>query len=111
EGSSLQAALASLITFGLSDIRVNALFVITKSDYRKAWVLKETEKQMEWAKGFEDSCNAQTFRIMTAAVWILAIGLFVLLLILQLWLYSWIPLVVALSVRMFLLAHYIKKSN
>src|SRR5690625_8029282 len=85
--------------------------MITEADYRKAWVLKEAEKQIEWAKGFEDSGNAQTFGIMTAAVWILAIGLFVLLLILKLWLYSWSPLVVALAVMMFLLAHYIKKSN
>jgi len=111
EARSLEAALATLIPFALPSIGVIAFLMITEADYRKAWVLKEAEKQIEWAKGFEDSGNAQTFGIMTAAVWILAIGLFVLLLILKLWLYSWIPLVVALAVMMFLLAHYIKKSN
>ncbi|RYL93436.1 hypothetical protein EWI07_07460 [Sporolactobacillus sp. THM7-4] len=121
EAKSLEAALAVLIPFALPGIGVIAFLMITESDHRKAWVLKEAEKQKAWAlkeaekqmeraKSFETSGNAQTFGIMTAGLWILAIGSFVFLLILKLWIYSWIPLVIALAAMMFLLAHYLKKS-
>lgn len=110
EARSFEGALAVLIPFALPSIGVLGYLMITESDYRKAWVLKEAEKHNEWAKNFEASGNAQTFGIMTAAVWILAIGAFVLLLILKLWIFSWIPLVVAVAVMMFLLAYYMKKT-
>lgn len=111
EAKSLEAAIAILIPFALPSIGVIGFLMITESDYRKAWVLKEAEKQSEWAKNFEASGNAQTFGIMTSAVWILAIGAFVLLLLLKLWIYSWIPFVLAIAVMMLLLAHYMKKSD
>ena|SRR5690625_285130 len=111
EARSLEGALATLIPFAVPSIGVITFLIITESDYRKAWVLREAENQNEWAKSFETSGNAQTFGIMTAAIWILAIGVVILLLILKLWIYSWIPLVVASAVMMFLLAHYMKKSE
>ncbi|RDW17133.1 hypothetical protein CWR48_14500 [Oceanobacillus arenosus] len=111
EAKSLEGALAVLIPFALPSIGVLGFLMITEADYRKAWVLKEAEKHNEWAKNFEASGNAQTFGIMTAAIWILAIGAFIFLLILKLWIYSWIPLVVALAVMMFLLAYYMRKSS
>ncbi|MCJ7843546.1 hypothetical protein MUB24_22255 [Lederbergia sp. NSJ-179] len=110
EAKSLEGALAILIPFALLSIGVIAFLMITESDYRKSWVLKEAEKHNEWAKNFETSGNAQTFGVISAGVWILAIGAFVFLLILKLWIYSWIPLVVAIAMTMFLLAHYMKKS-
>lgn len=64
---------------------------------------------MNGQKNFETSGNAQTFGIMTAALWILAIGAFILLLIMKLWVFSWIPFVVALALMMVLLAYYMKK--
>lgn len=109
EAKSLEGALGVFIPFALPSLGVIAFLMMTEPDHRKAWVLKETEKQNEWAKNFETSGNAQTFGIMTAALWILAIGAFVLLLILKLWIFSWIPFVVALALTMVLLAHYMKK--
>lgn len=111
ETISLENALAILIPFALPSIGVLSFLMITESEHRKSWVLKEAEKQNEWAKNFESSGNAQTFGIITAGIWILAIGASILLLILQLWIYSWIPLVVAFALMMFFLAHYMKKSE
>jgi|SRR5690625_513784 len=102
--------LAILIPFVLPTIGVIGFLMITEMDYRKAWVLKEAEKHHAWSKKFETSGNAQTFGIMSAGVWMLAIGAFVFLLILKLWIYSWIPFIVAIAMTMFLLAHYMKKS-
>lgn len=110
EANSLESALAVLIPFALPSIGVIGFLIITEKDHRKTWVLQEAEKYNEWGKNFESSGNAQTFGIMSAAVWILAIGAFIFLLILKLWIYSWIPLIVAIAVTMFLLAHYMKKS-
>ncbi len=110
EAKSFQAALAVLIPFAVPSIGVIAYLVITEADHRKAWVLKEAEKHMEWAKQFEVSGNAQTFGIITGAIWILAIGVFVLLLMLKLWAYSWIPFVITIAAMMFVQAHYMKKS-
>jgi hypothetical protein len=109
EAKSLEGALAVLIPFALPSLGVITFLVITEPEHRKAWVLKEAEKQNEWAKNFETSGNAQTFGIMTAALWILAIGAFILLLIMKLWVFSWIPFVVALALMMVLLAYYMKK--
>lgn len=110
EAKSLEGTLAILIPFALLSIGVIVFLMITESDYRKSWVLKEAEKHNEWAKNFETSGNAQTFGVISAGVWSLAIGAFVFLLILKLWIYSWVPLVVAIAMTMFLLAHYMKKS-
>lgn len=110
EAKSLESALAVLIPFALPSIGAIGFLMITEQDYRKGWVLQEAKKHHEWAKDFESSGNAQTFGIMSAAVWILAIGAFVFLLILKLWIYSWIPFIVAIAVTMFLLAYYMKKS-
>ncbi|WP_368975308.1 hypothetical protein NST61_01660 [Caldifermentibacillus hisashii] len=109
EAKSLEGALAVLIPFALPSLGVITFLMITEPEHRKAWVLKEAEKQNEWAKNFETSGNAQTFGIMTAALWILAIGAFILLLIMKLWVFSWIPFVVALALMMVLLAYYMKK--
>lgn len=109
DAKSLQAALAVLIPFVLPSIGVIAFLMITETDYRKSWVIQEAEKHMKWANDFETSGDAQTYGLMTAALWILAIGAFVFMLILKLWIYSWIPLVVALAVMMILTAHYMKK--
>lgn len=111
ETKSLEGALAVLIPFALPSIGVLGFLMITESDHRKSWVLKEAEKHNEWAKDFETSGNAQTFGIMTGAVWILAIGASIFLLILKLWIYSWIPLILAIAITLFLLAHYMKKSG
>jgi phosphatidylglycerophosphatase A len=110
EAKSLEGALAVLIPFALPSVGVIAFLMFTEADYRKAWVLKEAEKHSAWAKNFGASGNAQTFGMMTAALWILAIGAFVFLLIIKLWIFSWIPLVVALALMMLLLAHYMKNS-
>ncbi|MEG6533664.1 hypothetical protein NST89_05120 [Caldifermentibacillus hisashii] len=109
EAKSLEGALAVLIPFALPSLGVITFLMITEPEHRKAWVLKEAEKQNEWAKNFETSGNAQTFGIMTAALWILAIGAFILLLIMKLWVFSWIPFVVALALMIVLLAYYMKK--
>ncbi|MEK6452690.1 hypothetical protein [Caldifermentibacillus hisashii] len=109
EARSLEGSLAILIPFALPSLGVITFLMITEPEHRKAWVLKEAEKQIEWTKNFETSGNAQTFGIMTAALWILAIGAFVLLLIMKLWVFSWIPFVVALALMMVLLAYYMKK--
>lgn len=111
EAKSLESAFAVLIPFALPSIGVLGFLMITESDHRKSWVLKEAEKHNEWAKDFETSGNAQTFGIMTGAVWILAIGAFIFLLILKLWIYSWIPFILAIALTLFLLAHYMKKSS
>src|SRR5690625_56227 len=110
EARSLEGALAVLIPFALPSIGVIGFLMITEQEHRKAWVLQEAEKQHEWAKDFESSGNAQTFGIMTGAVWILAIGAFVFLLTLKLWIYSWIPFIIAIALTLFLLAYYMKKS-
>jgi len=109
ETKSLEDALAIFIPFALPSIGVIAFLMITESDYRKAWVLKEAEKQNEWAKKFETSGNAETFGLMTGALWILAIGACVFLFIMKLWIFSWIPFVVAIALTLLLLSHYMKK--
>ncbi|PWA04829.1 hypothetical protein DCC39_18560 [Pueribacillus theae] len=93
----------------IPSIGVIAFLMITESNYRKAWVLKEAEKHYEWAKSFETSGNAQTFGIMTGALWILAIGACIFLLILKLWIFGWIPFVIAIAMTLILLAYYMKK--
>lgn len=110
EARSLEGALAVLIPFALPSIGVIGFLMITEQEHRKTWVLQEAEKHHEWAQDFESSGNAQTFGIMTGAVWILAIGAFVFLLTLKLWIYSWIPFIIAIALTLFLLAYYMKKS-
>src|SRR5699024_12776262 len=63
EARSFEAALATLIRFALPSIGVIAFLMITEADYRKAWVLKGDEKQIEWAKDFEDRCDTHTVGI------------------------------------------------
>ncbi|NLK93081.1 MAG: hypothetical protein GX273_08120 [Bacteroidales bacterium] len=109
KANSLEGALAVLISFALPSTGVISYLIITERDHRKIWVLREDEKHYEWTKDFSESGNAQTFGIMTAAVWVLAIGGFIFLLILKLWIYSWIPLVIAIALTLILLAHYMKK--
>lgn len=99
-----------LIPFFLVSLGFISFLMITEKNYRKAWVLKEEEKYRVWAKKFETSGNAQMFGIMSVGVWILGIGAFVFMLIQKLWIYCWIPLVLATAITMFLLAYYMKKS-
>jgi len=105
----LESVLAISIPFALPSIGVIGFLMITEPDHRKAWVLKKAEQQNEWAKKFAESGNAQAFGVMSAGVWVLAIGAFVFLLILKLWIYSWIPFIAAIAIMMFSLAHYMKK--
>lgn len=107
---SLESALALLTAFALPSIGIIAFLMITESDHRKAWVLKEAEKHNKWTNVFVDSGNAQTYGIVTGAIWILGLGAFVFMLIWGLWIYSWIPLVVTLAISMFALSFYMKKS-
>lgn len=111
EAKTIDGALAVLLPFGLPSIGMMVFLMITEPERRKAWALKEAEKQNEWSRKFEESGNAQTFGVMTAAIWILAIGAVVFLLILKLWIFSWIPLVVAVAVMMMFLAYYMKKDR
>ncbi|WP_368654634.1 permease prefix domain 1-containing protein [Ornithinibacillus sp. 4-3] len=109
EAKSLAAAFGVLIPFALPSIGVLSYLIITEADHRKSWVKKVETAEMEWAKEFQNSGNAAAFGIITAAIWVLAIGAFVLLLLLKLWIYSWIPFVLAFALMMFALAFYMKK--
>src|SRR5699024_4701429 len=111
EAKPLEWAFKVFTPFALPSLGVLSFLIMTEKDRRKAWVLNEEEKQHEWAKNFTSSGNAETFGIMTAFVWVLAIGAFIFLLILKLWVYSWIPFVIATAIMMLLLAHYMKMGN
>jgi len=109
ETQTLVGALKILIPIVLPSIGLIVFLMITESEHRKLWVLKEVEKQNEWTKNFEASGKAQTFGIISGGIWVLAIGAFILLLLIKLWFFSWLPLVAATGVEMMLLAHYMKK--
>lgn len=111
EAKSLVGGLGILIPFALPGVGLIAFLLLTEADYRKPWVVKETEKHNEWAQKFEHSGNAMTFGLLTGAIWILTIGAVILLLILKQWLYSWLPLVAALAATLILLAYYMRKDS
>lgn len=111
EARSLEGSLMAILPFALPSIGVISFLILTEKELQKAWVLKEEEKHHKKAKQFLASGSEETFGLMTAFVWILAIGAFILLLILKLWIYSWTPFIIAIALTMFLLIYYMNMGN
>lgn len=86
------ATLGTLIPFVLPAIALLAFLILTEKSRKKPWVLRMEEESMQ--------IYGESFGLLSGAVWICAIALFVLLGMLIGWHISWVVFLFALAAQM-----------
>lgn len=101
----LATSIATLIPFVLPSVALGVFLVLTEQDRRKPWVRELAKEQMQREmERFASPAQVERFGLITGAVWIAAIAVFILLTIQVGILYSWLALVGALVLQMLVLA-------
>jgi hypothetical protein len=97
----LMEAIATLIPFAIPSLGLLIFLILTEKDTRKAWARdwheKEARASMEM---FSDPATAARFGMVSGAVWIFALGLFLLLGFLAGFHLSWLVFVFAVAVQL-----------
>jgi len=105
DGAGLPYAIATLIPFILPSLAFGAFLILTEKDRSKPWVKKQHEEYMKRSQErFGDPAREERFGLISGALWIAAIAVFVLLTILFGLKFSWLSIVVALIGQMFIQA-------
>ncbi len=97
-GTGLPEAIAALIPFFLPGSLIMIFLVLTEKDHNKPWVIKQ---QAEWIKKHSKLYNnpktAAKRRLLSGALWIFAIALFITLGITAGFKYSWLVFLFAIG--------------
>jgi MFS family permease len=94
----LVGALASLLPFTLSGIGLLAFLVLTETERRKPWILAHlTEETKKYRELWGDPAAAARFGTLSGAIWIFAIGIFLVLGFALSFKFSWLVFVFAVA--------------
>jgi hypothetical protein len=110
----LPHAMGTLICFVLPSLTLGAFLVLTEKDRSKPWVQELRKKVLEWHMNrFTHFSLAQQerFGLLSGALWISAVALFILSSITVGMKFSWLALVAALVGQMLLLSFFIKENE
>jgi hypothetical protein len=105
----LMEALATLIPFVLPGIGLLVFLILTERNRLKPWVTDRISEEAKKAQEiWKDPALSARFGMFSGAIWILALGLFVLLGILAGFQFSWFVFVLAVAVQLVLQGRMIK---
>lgn len=101
----IATSIATLIPFVLPSVALGVFLILTEPDRRKPWV-RELEKEQikREMERFASPAQAERFGLISGAVWITAITVFIILTIQIGFLYSWLAFVGGLVIQMLVLA-------
>jgi hypothetical protein len=109
DGLGLPYAIATLIPFVLPSLALGIFLILTEKDRSKPWVVALRKKTMEREmERFASPAQAERFGLITGALWIAAIAVFVLLTITIGIKFSWLAIVAALIGQMLVLSMFTK---
>ena len=111
-GRGLLEALATLIPFVLPGIGLLVFLILTEKNHLKPWVTDRISEETKQAEEiWKNPALSARFGMFSGAIWILAIGLFVLLGILMGFQFSWFVFVLAIAAELVLQGVMIKNKE
>ncbi|MDR3192384.1 MAG: permease prefix domain 1-containing protein [Treponema sp.] len=97
----LMEAVATLIPFAIPGLGFLIFFILTEGDTRKPWARAQSEKEARVNMAvFSDPVTAARFGMLSGALWIFAVGLFILLGFLSGFQFSWLVFVFAMAAQL-----------
>jgi hypothetical protein len=106
----LMEAIASLIPFIIPGLSLLIFLILTEKDFRKPWVKERFEKEARASREmWRDPVTAARFGMVSGAVWIFAVGFFLLFGITIGFHFSWLAFIFAIAVQ--LLVHTLMLKN
>jgi ABC-type glycerol-3-phosphate transport system permease component len=100
----LMEAAAALIPFAIPGLGLLIFLILTEKDTRKPWVRAQYEREARaYRKIFNDPLAAARFGMVSGALWIFALGLFLLLGFLAGFQFSWLVFVFAVAIQLAIL--------
>jgi hypothetical protein len=98
---SLMEAVATLIPFVIPGLALLVFLFLTEKDYRKPWAKAQYEREVRISRElFSDPVVAARFGMAVGAIWIFALGLFILLGIIIGFKFSWLVFVFAVAFQL-----------
>jgi hypothetical protein len=111
-GRGLMEAIATLIPFVIPGLGLLIFLILTEKDYRKPWVRAQNEKEAKASMElFSDPLAAARFGMISGALWIFTIGLFILLGFLAGFHLSWLVFVFAVAFQLVIQGLMMKPNN
>jgi hypothetical protein len=108
----LMEAVATLIPFAIPGLGLLIFFILTERDTRKPWARAQYEREARVNMAvFSDPVTAARFGMISGALWIFAVGLFILLGFLSGFQFSWLVFVFAVAAQMAIQGVMIKGSG
>ena len=112
DGAGLPHAIASLIPFALPGLALGVFLVLTEKDRSKSWVAELKKKALEQELNrFAGPEYQERFGLLSGALWIGAIAMFILLTITIGIKFSWLAIVAALIGQMLVLSAFSKQNG
>lgn len=109
DGLGLPYAIATLIPFALPSLALGIFLILTEKDRSKPWVTELRKKAMaREMERFASPAHEERFGLVSGALWIAAIAVFVLLTIIVGIKFSWLAIVAGLIGQMIVLAMFTK---
>ncbi|MDR1953015.1 MAG: permease prefix domain 1-containing protein [Clostridiales Family XIII bacterium] len=106
---SLMTAVSTMIPFIVPSVALFVFLVLTEKDRRKPWAVKHANEYMrQEAAFFADPAQATRFGLVSGAIWIAAIALFIILTIHIGILYSWLAFAGAIVMQLLIQAAFMK---
>ncbi|MDR1251133.1 MAG: permease prefix domain 1-containing protein [Treponema sp.] len=97
----LMEALATLLPFFIPGLALLVFLILTENDCRKPWVKAQSEKEARVNREIlSDPVTSVRFGMVSGAIWIFAIGLFILLGFLLGFHFSWLVFIFAVAVQL-----------
>jgi hypothetical protein len=112
DGAGLPHAIASLIPFALPGLALGIFLVLTEKDRNKPWVTELRKEALEREMDrFASPAEQERFGLISGAIWIGAVAVFVLLTITVGIKFSWMAVVAALIGQMLALSAFSKRNE
>jgi hypothetical protein len=106
---SLMTAVSTMIPFIVPSVALFVFLVLTEKDRRKPWAVKHAnEYRRQEAAFFADPAQATRFGLISGAIWITAIALFIVLTMNIGILYSWLAFAGAIVVQLLIQASFMR---
>lgn len=111
KGMEMHAVLGSLIPFVIPGICLLAFLLLTEKSRNKPWVIKEQEQYMElYAKKYSDPRRAEQRGLLSGALWIFAISIFIVLAFTIGLKYAWIVFLFAIAAEVLIEFWMVRKA-
>ena len=111
DGVGLPHAIASLIPFALPSLALGVFLILTEKDRSKPWMRELRKKALEREMNrFASPVEQERFGLISGAIWIGGIAIFILLTITVGIKFSWLAFVIALIGQMLVLSGFSKQN-